>query len=168
MLFKSEVIYLRWLLLSACCWMGFRSSSSDELLSRDCEPHSEADGNYAGGRSTHPSYPDQICLLIIAFCPPAFLTEVQLKAGFLQCPPCTVPQGGWVLLQRMLCCSSVGAQCLPCHAPEPNDCHLYNSYCWWTFFFKLYICLLKIANFLCLCIKRTLKCRFSALHIKLF
>lgn len=133
--------------MSACCWIGFCNSSSEELSSRDCEPHGEDDGNYPGSSSTHPSYPGQICLLQITSCPPEFLTVVQLKVGFLQCPPCTVPQGGWVLLQGMLCCSSVGAPCLPCHAPEPNDCHLYNSHRWCTFFLKLYIRLLKIANF---------------------
>lgn len=126
--------------MSACCWMGFCNSSSDELSSRDCEPHGEADGNYPGSSSTHPSCPGQIRLLMITFCPPALLTEVQLKVGFLQCPPCPVPQGAAPG-------NTVAAQCLPCHASQPNDCHLYNSYCWCTFFFKLYICLLKIANF---------------------
>lgn len=114
MLLKSEVIYLRWLLLSACCWMGFCSSSSDELFSRDCEPHSETDGNYPGSRSTHPSYPGQICLLIITFCPSALLTEVQLKVGSCSAHPAQSHRVAGCCCRE--CCAAPLWELSVCHA----------------------------------------------------
>lgn len=161
--YLSQVAAVVCLQLNRFLWLFF----SDELSSRDPERYGQADGNYPGSSSTHPSYPGQISLLMITFCPPSFLTAFQLKVVFLWCLPCRVAQGGWVLLRGLPHHSSMGAPSLSCYAAEPNDCHLYDLYSLCKFFLKLYIHLLKIANFLCLCIKRAFKCRFSALHIKL-
>lgn len=67
--------------------ISFYDSFSDELSSRDPKCYGQADGNYPGSSSTNPSYPGQISLLMITFCPPSFPTEHQLEAVFLgSCP----------------------------------------------------------------------------------